>query len=179
MYDFARKLEALIPRLRRYALALTRRDVVQADDLVQNCLVRAVAKQHQWMPGTDLRAWLFTILHNQYVDDVRRSVQEGSVLPIEDVASVLPIRSSALSSLELRDLEVAMGKLRNEFRQVILLVGLEGMTYDEVAAVLQIPVGTVRSRISRGRNQLRRLLGIVDEELPPKADHLEVYPRAA
>ena len=73
MNDFARQLEALIPRLRRYARALTR-DVSRADDLVQSCLTRAVAKQHLWQPGTDLRAWLFTILHNQHVNDVRRSV---------------------------------------------------------------------------------------------------------
>ena len=77
MNDFARLLEAEIPRLRRYARALTR-DVARADDLVQSCLTRAVAKQHLWQPGTDLRAWLFTILHNQHVNDVRRSVREGS-----------------------------------------------------------------------------------------------------
>ena len=76
MNDFARLLEVEIPRLRRYARALTR-DVARADDLVQSCLTRAVAKQHLWQPGTDLRAWLFTILHNQHVNDVRRSVREG------------------------------------------------------------------------------------------------------
>ena len=77
MNDFARLLEAEIPRLRRYARALTR-DVSRADDLVQSCLTRAVAKQHLWQPGTDLPAWLFTILHNQYVNEVRRSIREGS-----------------------------------------------------------------------------------------------------
>src|SRR5215217_9092131 len=77
MNDFTRLLEAEIPRLRRYARALTR-DVSRADDLVQSCLVRAVSKQHLWQPGTDLRAWLFTILHNQHVNDVRRAVQEAS-----------------------------------------------------------------------------------------------------
>jgi RNA polymerase sigma-70 factor, ECF subfamily len=77
MSDFAQLLETEIPRLRRYARALTR-DASRADDMVQSCLLRAVAKQHLWQPGTDLRAWLFTILHNQNVNYVRRSVRQGS-----------------------------------------------------------------------------------------------------
>ena len=173
MSDFPRLLEAEIPRLRRYARALTRGDVVQADDLVQNCLTRAVAKQHLWEPETDLRAWLFTILHNQFVNYVRRSAREGASVPIEDFAPILPIASNALPSLELRDLEIALGKLPHEQRQVILLVGLEGMSYDEVASILQVPIGTVRSRLSRGRDQLRRLMGVEGE--PPTQE----YPRAA
>jgi RNA polymerase sigma-70 factor (ECF subfamily) len=159
MTDFARQLEAEIPRLRRYARALTR-DIVRADDLVQSCLTRAVAKQHLWQPGTDLRAWLFTILHNQHVNDVRRSVREGISVAVEDMAPVLTVHSNAIAALQLRDLEAAIAKLPQEQRQVILLVGLEGMSYDEVAAVLKVPVGTVRSRLSRGRDQLRRLMGI-------------------
>jgi len=162
MTDFARLLEAEIPRLRRYARALTR-DVSRADDLVQSCLTRAVAKQHLWQYGTDLRAWLFTILHNQHVNDVRRSIREGTLVELAD-APQLTVQSNAISALQLRDLETALGKLAPEQRQVILLVGLEGMAYDEVAAVLNVPVGTVRSRLSRGRDQLRRLMGI--EEKP-------------
>src|SRR5919206_2026996 len=104
MTDFAKLLEVEIPRLRRYARALTR-DVVRADDLVQSCLVRAVSKQHLWQPGTDLRAWLFTILHNQHVNDVRRAVREGASVAVEDAASILPVGPTALVSLELRDLE--------------------------------------------------------------------------
>jgi RNA polymerase sigma-70 factor, ECF subfamily len=158
MNDFARLLEEQIPRLRRYARALTR-DVSRADDLVQSCLTRAIAKQHLWEPGTDLRAWLFTILHNQHVNDVRRSVREGNTVELAE-APQLTVQSNAVPSLELRDLERALGKLATEQREVILLVGLEGMAYEEVAAVLHIPVGTVRSRLSRGREQLRRLMGV-------------------
>jgi RNA polymerase sigma-70 factor (ECF subfamily) len=157
MSNFARQIEAEIPRLRRYARALTR-DVCRADDLVQSCLTRAVAKQHLWQPGTDLRAWLFTILHNQHVNDVRRSVREGISVAVEDVAPVLTVHSNAFAALQLRDLETAIGKLPQEQRQVILLVGLEGMRYEEVAVILGVPVGTVRSRLSRGRDQLRRLM---------------------
>jgi RNA polymerase sigma-70 factor, ECF subfamily len=162
MNDFARLIEAEITRLRRYARALTR-DVSRADDLVQNCLARAVAKQHLWQPGTDLRAWLFTILHNQHVNDVRRSVREGVTIAVEEMAQVMTVQPSAHAALQLRDLEAALSRLPQDQRQVILLVGLEGMRYEEVARVLGIPVGTVRSRLSRGRDQLRRLMDMGEE----------------
>jgi RNA polymerase sigma-70 factor (ECF subfamily) len=171
MNDFARLLQNEIPRLRRYARALAR-DAARADDLVQSCLVRAIAKEHLWEPGTDLRAWLFTILHNQNVSEIRRSVREGVVVAVEDVASVLTVAPRAGASLQLRDLERAIRLLPDEQRQVILLVGLEGMRYEEVAAVLDIPIGTVRSRLSRGREMLRRLMDMkegsdVNSDRPP------------
>src|SRR3954469_22337188 len=115
MNDFARLLEVEIPRLRRYARALTR-DVSRAGDLVPSCLTRAVAKQHLWQPGTDLRAWLFTILHNQHVNDVRRSVREGVNVAVEEMAPVLTVQSNAIEVLQLRDLEIALGKLAPEQR---------------------------------------------------------------
>src|SRR5712691_1900490 len=161
MSDFARLLEAEIPRLRRYARALTR-DVTRADDLVQSCLTRAIAKQHLWQPGTDLRAWLFTILHNQHVNDVRRSVHEGIHVAVEEMAPMLIVQPNALA------------KLPQEQRQVILLVGMEGMRYEEVAVILGIPVGTVRSRLSRGREQLRRLMDLGEDALPQPTDGIEL-----
>ena len=169
MSDFARLLEAEIPRLRRYARALTR-DVTRADDLVQSCLTRALAKRHLWQPGTDLRAWLFTILHNQHVNDVRRSVREGISVAVEDMTPVLTVNPRATAALELRDLEAAISRLPQEQRQVILLVGLEGMRYEEVALILRVPVGTVRSRLSRGRDQLRRLMELDGPPRPRQAD---------
>jgi RNA polymerase sigma-70 factor (ECF subfamily) len=171
MNDLTRLVEAEIPRLRRYARALTR-DVTRADDLVQSCLVRALAKQHLWQPGTDLRAWLFTILHNQHVNDVRRSVREGIAVAVDEMAPVLSVPPGAMAVLELRDLEAAIAKLAPEQRQVILLVGLEGMQYEEVALILGVPVGTVRSRLSRGRDQLRKLMDR-DEEDPSATDAAE------
>jgi RNA polymerase sigma-70 factor, ECF subfamily len=170
MSDFGRLVEAEIPRLRRYARALTRQDQTRADDLVQSCLMRAIAKQHLWQPGTNLRAWLFTILHNAHVNDVRRSVREGVNVSIEDAAPLLTIQSNAIDALQLRDLERGLGKLASEQRQVILLVGLEGMRYEEVASILDIPVGTVRSRLSRGREQLRILLGMEGKLRTPVAN---------
>ncbi len=166
MNDFGRLLEKEIPRLRRYARALTR-DAVRADDLVQNCLLRAIAKQHLWQPGTDLRAWLFAILHNQHVNDLRRSLREGTDNTFDDMAPLLTVPATATLSLELRDLERAIARLPAEQRQVILLVGLEGMQYEEVASILRVPIGTVRSRLSRGRETLRRLMDIKVEPEPP------------
>jgi len=170
MTDFGCQIEQEIPRLRRYARALTR-DASRADDLVQSCLTRALAKSHLWQPGTDLRAWLFTILHNQHVNDVRRALREGVAVPVEDAAPLLTAPAAQAASLQLRDLDRAMARLPEEQRQVLLLVGLEGMRYDEVAAVLQLPVGTVRSRLSRGRDALRRLMGMraLGESEPDRA----------
>ena len=162
MTDIHLSIEAEIPRLRRYARALAR-DVAAADDLVQDCLARALGKLHLWQEGTDLRAWLFTILHNQYVNQVRRSVREGAAVGLSETEPMLTRAPHQGKRLELRDLERAMAKLPEEQRSVILLVGLEGMRYEEVAEVLGVPVGTIRSRLSRGRKSLRRLMGIVPD----------------
>lgn len=157
------EIAAEIPRLRRYARALTR-DVAAADDLVQDCLTRALGKLHLWQSGTDLRAWLFTILHNQYVNYVRRSVREGAAVGLSDSEPLLTRPAHQGQRLELRDLERAIAKLPEEQQSAILLVGLEGMRYEEVAAVLGVPVGTIRSRLSRGREALRKLVGIDPDE---------------
>jgi RNA polymerase sigma-70 factor, ECF subfamily len=162
MSNYAQLLETEIPRLRRYARALTR-DAARADDLVQSCLVRAIAKAHLWQPGTDLRAWLFTILHNQHINEIRRSVREGVSVAVEDLAPILTVAPNAGATLQLRDLERAINTLPEEQRQVILLVGLEGMRYEDVAAVLDIPIGTVRSRLSRGHDMLRKLMDMKTE----------------
>jgi RNA polymerase sigma-70 factor, ECF subfamily len=163
MADICRKIEQEIPRLRRYARALTR-DVNAADDLVQDCLTRALSKVHLWKEGTDLRAWLFTILHNQYVNHVRRAVREGSAVGLSENEPSLTTAPNQSRKLEIRDLERAIAKLPEEQRAVLLLVGLEGMRYEEVAAVLDVPVGTIRSRLSRGREMLRQLMGMVPED---------------
>ena len=157
MNEFGRLLEREIPRMRRYARALTR-NTAKADDLVQSGLVRALEKQHLWEPGSNLRAWLFTILHNQHVNDVRHSLRQGSLGPIEDAEPVWRVEPVADASLELRDLQRAINTLSHEQREVLLLVGLEGMRYEQVATILDIPVGTVRSRLSRARTTLRLLM---------------------
>ena len=165
MHDFNRLLEEQIPRLRRYARALTR-DVNRADDLVQDTLVRALAKQHLWQDGTNLRAWLFTLMHNQHVNDVRRANREGGNLDVEDMAAVLVANTDPTASRQLRELERALDCLPLEQRQAILLVGLEGLRYDEAAAILEVLIGTVRWRLSRGRESLRKLMGLDEVDGP-------------
>ena len=163
MSEFGRLVEREIPRLRRYARALTR-NAERADDLVQETLLRAISKRHLWQMGTDLRAWLFTIMHNQHVNLVRRAVREETAIDIEQLSTSLVAISDPTASRQLRELERALGCLSEEQRAVILLVGLEGMSYEAAAQILNVPIGTMRSRLSRGRDELRRLL-----DLPRKA----------
>src|SRR5260370_14483180 len=119
-------------------------------------MVGPIAKEALWAPGTDSRAWLFRILHNQNVNEVRRSVREGIAVAVEDIAPMLTVAPRADACLQLRDLEQAIRLLPEEQRQVILLVGLEGMRYDAVASGLLIPVGSDRSRLSRVREMMLR-----------------------
>ncbi len=163
MNEFGRLLEKEIPRLRRYAFALTR-NMSRADDLVQDTLVRAIAKQHCWQWGTNLRAWLFTIMHNQNVNGVRRCAREGIIVEVDDTWPVLTTATDApTAALSLRDLDRALAQIPEERRQVILLIGLEGASYEEAATILDVPLGTIRSRLSRGRESLRTLMDLRDE----------------
>jgi RNA polymerase sigma-70 factor (ECF subfamily) len=155
--EFGRRVEAETPRLRRYARALTRNSTA-ADDLVQDSIERGLAKRHLWRPETNLRAWLFTIMHNQYVNQVRRSVRESIAISASDSEPSMTQEASQGKRLELHDLDRALARLPDEQRAVILLVGLEGMGYQAVAEVVGIPIGTVRSRLSRGRAELRQLM---------------------
>ena len=144
--------------------------------------MRAIGKEHLWQPGTDLRAWLFTILHNQHVNDIRRAVREGFCVPVEEVAPILTVSPNALASLQLRDLEREIAMLPEEQRKVILLVGLEGMSYQKVAAILRVPIGTVRSRLSRGRGMLRRRMNVtrgLARDTPRKRVNTRAESRAA
>ena len=165
MDNFSELLEQQIPRLRRYAFALHRSNRSRADDLVQDTLVRAIAKQHLWKPGSNLMSWLFTLMHNQNVNDVRRSMARECVgYAVGEFHDTLPSVNDTSSSLQLRDLDRAMAKLPLEQRQVILLIALEGMSYEEVSKLVGIPIGTVRSRLSRGRGSLRRLMDMTGED---------------
>lgn len=153
MTDIDRRLEAQIPGLRRYALALTR-DVTAADDLVQDCLARGLGKLHLWREGTDLRAWLFTILHNQYVNQVRRTAREGAAVALSEAELGLTCPPDQDKRLELRDLVRALANLPEGQRAAILLIAVDGMRYEQAADTIGVPVGTVRSRLSRGRRML-------------------------
>jgi RNA polymerase sigma-70 factor (ECF subfamily) len=142
-----------IPRLRRYARALAG-DRYAADDLVQDTLERAWNKYHLWRPGSDLRAWLFAIMHNVFVNQMRSRRLEIEQ-PMEEPPAVA-VRATQLDGIELNDLQDALSHLSPEHREVLLLVAVEQMKYEEVSRTLEIPVGTVMSRLSRARERLRQ-----------------------
>ncbi|WP_186197219.1 RNA polymerase sigma factor [Burkholderia gladioli] len=149
-----------VPRLRRYARALIHNREL-ADDLVQDTLERALRHTEQFQAGTDLRAWLFTIMHNVFANQARRPGARAEHVSMDDEAlpeAALAVSSGATRSLEVRDLDYALQRLPVDQRQVVLLVGLEELSYAEVALALGIPVGTVMSRLSRGRERLRALM---------------------
>jgi RNA polymerase sigma-70 factor (ECF subfamily) len=149
----------LIPRLRRYARALAG-ERAAADDLVQDTLERAWSKLHLYRRGTDLRAWLFTVMHNVYVNQLR-AARPTAPLDEDMPELALPVRETDM--LALRDLNAAIRRLPAEQREVLLLVALEEMSYDEAATVLGIPIGTVMSRLARAREKLRAMIS----GLPP------------
>ena len=157
MNDFSSLLEKEIPRLRRYARALTH-DVFRADDLVQDTLLRAIAQQHRSRYDSNLRAWLFTIMHNQNVNGVRRSVREGVAVEFDDKWPFPTTATDPTGRLSLRDLDRALACISDEQRRAILLIGLEGTSYQEAPVILEVPVGTIRSRVFRGRELLRKLM---------------------
>ncbi len=143
-----------IPRLRRYARALAR-DPARADDLVQDTLERALAKLDLWQPGSNLRAWLFTLMHNLFVNQARSRQQAETAL---DEAHDVPVSGGQMEALTARDIQAALARLPEAQREVLLLVGLEQFAYEEAAQVLGVPVGTVMSRLSRARERMRQLL---------------------
>ena len=149
----------LIPRLRRYARALAG-DRSAADDLVQDTLERAWSKFHLYRRGTDLRAWLFTVMHNVYVNQLRSAKLAA---PLDEEMPELARPAHETDALMLRDVESAIRRLPPEQREVLLLVALEDMSYDGAAQALGIPIGTVMSRLARAREKLRAMLA----GLPP------------
>jgi RNA polymerase sigma factor (sigma-70 family) len=150
----AERLVDLIPRLRRYARALVG-DRAAADDLVQDTLERAWAKLHLYRQGTDLRAWLFTVMHNVHVNRVRAT---RPMETLEDEMPELAQRPAQGDGLLVRDLDRAIARLPADQRAVLLLVTLEEMSYEDVARALAIPIGTVMSRLSRAREKLRLMM---------------------
>ena len=156
------ELVAAIPRLRRYARVLTG-DAVRADDLVQDTLARAWEKRRLWREGSDLRAWLFTIMHNVHVNQIALLRREASNVSLDaDTGNASwqpPVRANQLERVELMEIVEQMGRLSGEQREVLMLAAVEEMRYEDIASVLSIPIGTVMSRLSRAREKLRRLLG--------------------
>ena len=164
MNEVYQNIQEYIPHLKRFARSLTRNST-KADDLLQETLLRALAKSHLYNPGTNLRAWLFTILHNQHISETRRDRITGIQVDPENVASALATPPNQSTSMVLKTVDRALRALPKEQKTLIKLVALDGKSYEEVAESEGIALGTVKSRISRGRSQLREAVeGIVSDE---------------
>jgi RNA polymerase sigma-70 factor, ECF subfamily len=161
---FKAELIELLPSLRAFARSLAH-NPAQADDLVQDTLVKALANVERFEPGTNLRAWLFTILRNHYYSQLRKSKRE-----VEDAdgkfAARLASRPEQDGSIDLEDFKVAFAKLAPDHREVLTLVGASGCSYEEAAHICGCAVGTIKSRVNRARKRLSDLLGLDDETNP-------------
>ena len=158
-----------IPSLRAYARLLVG-ERNRADDLVQDCLERAWSRAHLFRAGGDMRVWLFTILHNLYVSDIRQQQRRPTVVPLAEHDATLAAPPREDFHMEIADLDRALVELPADQRAAVLLVGVEDMSYEEAAAVLAIPVGTLMSRLHRGRKRLRILM---NGKAPPRLQRIK------
>ena len=156
MPDFLDEMTKSVPALRRYANALTHnRDT--ADDLVQDCLERAIRKRALWRPDGPLRPWLYRVLINVWRNNLRSHSRRPAQVPIDDVADQLFVPAAQTGRVALAEMARAIGKLSAEHREALLLVVVEGLSYAEAAQVLEIPLGTLMSRLGRARSSLARM----------------------
>jgi RNA polymerase sigma-70 factor, ECF subfamily len=155
---FARQLSEKMPDLRRYARRLTG-NAADAEDLLQDCLLRAMVNWHRFQQGTNLRAWLFTVMRNLHINSYRRPSHREVALAPDELALVAPARPPTQeAAVEMSDFLRAFGKLSQSRQETVMMIGWDGMSYDDAAARLGVPTGTVRSRLSRAREELRDAL---------------------
>jgi RNA polymerase sigma factor (sigma-70 family) len=162
-------LVAALPRLRRYARVLTG-DANRADDLVQDTLARAWQKRQLWQAGSDLRAWLFTIMHNVHVNQYamrRRELAESSIDADDGPAAgwEIPVRATQSDRVELTEVLAYVARLPTDQREVLVLAAIEELRYEDIARIQAVPIGTVMSRLNRAREKLRRMTGDVPAAL--------------
>jgi RNA polymerase sigma-70 factor (ECF subfamily) len=150
-------IEPYIGPLRRFAMSLCH-DLSLADDLVQDCLERAISRWHLRHEDGNLKAWLFTILHHEFINIRRRIARRGIMPTLDDLVIEPSVSADQEETVRVKDVMAAIDKLASDHRALILLIGVEELTYEEAAQVLEIPIGTVMSRLSRAREKLRRLL---------------------
>jgi RNA polymerase sigma factor (sigma-70 family) len=168
MADMAQLIEPLIPALRRYARSFLK-DTAAADDLVQDTLLRAISHWRQRRSDGDARSWLFTILHNLAINQLRQTARRGDMLPLDDAdESDVSAPSTQEDGLRQHDILAAVNRLSDDQRSVLLLVSVEDLSYAEAARVLDVPIGTVMSRLARAR---ARLLRMMDEDSAPASGH--------
>lgn len=175
--SFKRTLLATLPNLRAFAVSLSGRQD-RADDLVQDTIMKAWANQASFTPGTNMKAWLFTILRNEFYSQMRKRGRE-----IQDTDGVfsntLATHPEQYGHMDMADFKTALALLPEDQREAILLVGAEGFAYEEAAKVCGCAVGTIKSRVSRARNRLQELLGISGEgEFGPDSKSASVTLRA-
>ena len=151
-----REMTALLPDLRAFARFLVRERSL-ADDLVQDTIVRALAALPQFQPGTNLKAWLFTILRNLFFEQARRRRREAVALSAH-FPTAEAIRPEQADAAEIRDLEQVLWRLTPVLREALVLVGVQELTHDEAAAICGVPVGTMKARVSRARTELTRIM---------------------
>lgn len=161
MSEFLIELEQCIPALRRYAFSLFHQQE-EADDLVQDCLERAIKKQSLWKQGSSLRAWLFTMQHNLYINQLKKRGRQP--LMTEETEQLTHSLEPHKSDVLIRDIDFCMRQLPGDQRQVLLLVTVQGFSYKEVGRIIDVPLGTVMSRLSRARKTLQALM---NGEIPP------------
>jgi RNA polymerase sigma-70 factor (ECF subfamily) len=154
---FRAELAALLPRLRRFGRVITR-NVADADDLVQVALEKALTHAGQWRPGSRMDSWMFGIMKNAWIDEVRARRRRERVHAPEEAGATVGDASAAARDIAL-SVEAAMEQLPEEQRMAIALVLVEGLSYKDAAAALEIPIGTLTSRLARGRETLQALLG--------------------
>ena len=148
------EIVGLVPQLHRYASRLCR-DRSAADDLLQESIARALAKSRLFKPGTNLRAWVFTIMHNVFVSWCRHQKSVAFPMDPEIAAARLSVPPTQELTLEVNALIRAMKGIPDTQRDAVLMAGYDGMTYENIAEHLNIPIGTIKSRVSRGRTALR------------------------
>ena len=154
---FREDVVALLPHLRAFARSLTSGNRDLADDLVQDTVVNALQAQSQFTPGTNLRAWLFTILRNRFMSVISRKHVTAEV-DDEGIESKWWTPAYQETSLEIDAFRRAFRELTPAHREVLVLAGVHGLAYEEIAEICQCEVGTVKSRVNRARNQLKRML---------------------
>lgn len=165
--EFCRELTECLPRMRSFARFLCRREDL-ADDLVQDTVVRALMAAHQFQPGSNFKAWIFTIMHNQNISNFRRKRPHVASAEIDNPATC-QIAPNQLDSLVLRDLDSAMRRLAPAQREALLLVVVNGLSYEDAAQVCNCAIGTIKSRVARARSTLQDLL-LGREEQSPQAE---------
>jgi RNA polymerase sigma-70 factor (ECF subfamily) len=174
MNVFREEVAALIPHLRAFARSLTSGDIHFADDIVQDTIVNALQAQHQFTPGTNLKAWLFTILRNRFRSLIARKHVTAEVVD-DDLERHYWVGAEQESRIEVAAFKRAFRMLRAAHREVLVLVAIHGLPYDEIAEICGCEIGTVKSRVNRARAILKKML--LEDELPmdarrmPAADH--------